>query len=220
MMPVIRFILSLISAVVSLIYVVASYYGLLRYCALYTWGTGSYVERYQSLDSMSTDRVTIVIATTPNRLSKLEPVVRSLLDQTVKVDSISIVIPNNPNFPVPESLADAVSVVRCGVDRGPVLNAILSTLSRESSAGTRAIIVRDNVIYGKTYVETLLDREGDDRVCIKAPDGLLIEIDQIEPLALKNPPTDAITWMTDNIPSPVIVEYPENWKAIQTNNLF
>jgi hypothetical protein len=209
-------ILSLLSAALSLIYVIFSYYGIVRYLGLYIWPTEGYARDYKKLDSVSENRVVIAIAEDASLLKSIGPTVRSLLDQTVRVDAITMVIPAGESYTVPEDLKGVVSILKCGVDRGCVMNSIIPTLSREPDAGTKVIIIQGGVIYGKTYIEDVLEYsktlKGESRH-INAGSGFLIEVDDIDPIALEAK-CDEVEWKEKYVKSTNVLNYTENWGAL------
>lgn len=147
-------ILSLLSALFSLVYILSSYYGLNRYLALHIYPLESYTKNYTKLDKASPDRVVVSISTCSNRINKLEPVIKSLLDQTVKVDEIALTIPYSCK--VPDKLSKVLTVYKYSVnykDNGKLIPPLL----REGEKSTKIIIVNDDMIYGKDFIEEMVE---------------------------------------------------------------
>ena len=86
-------IISLISAIFSLIYILLNYFGVIRYFGLYFSPVEKYIKKYKNLDKIGEHKIIISLTETPEQIKKITPTIKSLLDQTVKVDLISIVIP-------------------------------------------------------------------------------------------------------------------------------
>jgi hypothetical protein len=150
-------ILSFVSAIFSLIYILLNYFGYIRYLTLYMSSTEGYIKNYKNLDKINEDRrVVITIKTTPKQLQKISPVIRSLLDQTVKVDLISIVIPHSKKYVVPEDIKDAVSIFRHSGKYGGLIS-LIPTLRREGESTTQIITLNDSTIYGKDFIQELLE---------------------------------------------------------------
>lgn len=150
-------IISMISAVISMIYLVLQYFGLIRYTGLYLFSPERYIKNYKDLDKIDkTNRTVIALTSTPEKMKNLTPVIISLLDQTVKVDLISIVVPYGSQYKLPKNLKDAVTIFRTTRNKGD-LTPILSSLIREGESNTKLIILGDNTIYGKDFIEQLID---------------------------------------------------------------
>jgi hypothetical protein len=149
-------IISLISAVLSLIYVILNYFGLIRYISLYLFPVEGYSKNYKNLDKISDYRTVISLTTTPEQMKNLTPTIKSLLDQTVKVNLISVIVPYGNKYKLPSKLKDSVSIFRCGTDNGS-LNCLLPAILREGESTTRIITLGAGKIYGKDFIEILLN---------------------------------------------------------------
>ena len=161
-------IISLVSAIFSLIYVLLNYFGFVRYTGLYIFPVEGYAKNYKNLDKIGKHRTVISITTTPEQMKKLTPVIKSLLDQTVRVDLISISVPYGDKYKLPSKLENSVSIFRCGQDKGD-LNCILPVIMREGESTTRIITLGVDKIYGKDFIETLLEASE------KNPDKIIYE---------------------------------------------
>lgn len=151
-------IVSIISAILSLVYILFNYFGLLRYAGLYMYPIEGYIKNYKNLDKMdSKNRVVISITATPKQMAKLTPVIKSLLDQTVRVNLISVIIPYSKEYIVPDNLNNAITVFRCGYDHKQ-LNCLLPTILREGESTTKIITLGAGRVYGKDFIETLLEK--------------------------------------------------------------
>lgn len=149
-------IISLISAIISLIYVILKYYGLIRYVSIYLYPIESYSKNYKNLDKIGKNRIIISLTATPEEMKNLTPVINSLLDQTVKVDLISCTIPEGNEYKIPNKINDYISIFRCGEDKG-LLNSIIPVVMREYESTTRIITLGASKIYGKDFIEILLE---------------------------------------------------------------
>jgi hypothetical protein len=149
-------IISLVSAVLSLIYVLLSYYGLTRYFILYLFPINGYLENYKKLDKIGKNRTIISMTATPEQMKKLTNTVKSLLDQTVKVDLISLILPNGNDYKLPNELKNYVSVFRCDQNQG-MLNCLSTAIIRESDSNTCIITLGAGTVYGKDFIETILE---------------------------------------------------------------
>lgn len=149
-------IISLMSAIISLIYVILKYYGLTRYVSLYVYPIESYSKNYKNLDKIGKNRTVISLTATPVQMKNLSPVIKSLLDQTVRVDLISCIVPYGSQYKLPNKLNDSVSLFRYGKNKG-LLNSIVPAIMRETESTTRIITLGASKIYGKDFIETLLE---------------------------------------------------------------
>jgi hypothetical protein len=149
-------IISLLSAIFSLIYVVLSYYGLTRYIGIYLFSTERYVKNYKKLDKIGNYKTVISLTATPNQMSKLSYVIKSLLDQTVRVDFISLIIPDEIDYNIPKDMDKSILVLRCGQDHG-ILNCLVPSILKETESTTRIITLGAGTIYGKDFIETLME---------------------------------------------------------------
>lgn len=155
-------ILSMITAVISMIYLLLQYFGFLRYTGLYLFSPEKYINNYKNLDKIDeNNRIVISLTTTPQKMKKIKPVICSLLDQTVRVDSIYITVPQGSEYKLPKKLKDVVTVFRTKQDRGDI-SPILSTLIREGDDDTKIIILGDSTIYGKDFIERIIDESNKD----------------------------------------------------------
>jgi len=160
--------ISLVSAVISLIYVLLNYYGIIRYTGLYMFPIESYTKSYSKLDKIGKHRTVISLTATPDQLINISPTIKSLLDQTVKVDLISVIVPYGSKYKLPSKLKDSVSLVRCGEDNN-TLNCLIPAVMRENESTTRIVTLGSNKIYGKDFIEELLEASE------KNPDKIVYE---------------------------------------------
>jgi len=161
-------IISLITIIFSLVYILLDYHGIIRYIILYFLLYENYTKNYKNLDKIGKDKTIINLNVTPKQMLKLPNVIKSLLDQTVKVDVIYIVLPYNNNYQLPKNLTNLISILRCDVDNG-VLNCLIPSIITESESTTKIITLGGNTIYGKDFIETLLEKSE------KNPDKIIYE---------------------------------------------
>lgn len=217
-------IISLITAILSLIYVLLNYFGLLRYGQLYIFPIETYSKDYKNLDKIGKNRTIISLTATPESIKKITSTVKSLFDQTVKVDLFSIVIPYGDKYKTPSKLKDSVTVFRAGEDRNE-LNSLIPTLSREGESTTRIITLESGKIYGKDFIEELLEKseKNPDKI-IYVNDKDYIDLNKGAVFSTKffdskflNPPKgiDPNKWVNEyfkNFPKEKI-SYGENYKS-------
>jgi hypothetical protein len=117
----------------------------------------SYIESYKNIDKIDKiDRVIISFTTTHDKIKNIIPVINSLLDQTVKVDLISLVLLDGFDYKIPKNLKNSVTIFKTEQNNG-CLTPLLSSLVREGDSTTTIIILGDGIIYGKDFIEILLE---------------------------------------------------------------
>lgn len=163
---------SILFSVIYIIYLVLSYNGVFRKNILSMVSINSLIHNYSKLPVYSdTQRIVLCFSTTPDRISDIQPMIKSILDQTVKVNMIALVIPykyQNKEYNIPPYLSNIVNVIRAGKDYGQGTK-LIPMLLREKDCNTIIIALNDNVIYGKEFVETMLEE------CDKNPDTVLTD---------------------------------------------
>lgn len=168
----------IIYLLIIFILVICIYYNLMRYFLLYITPCKSYINEYKSKSKMKTkSKIILSITTTPDRISRIHPMIKSLLHQTIKVDEIALNIPdacNNKKFKIPVYLKDIVNIYKCGRDYGEGTN-YMPTLLREGDKNTIIILLKDNIIYGEDFVETLLLEHKKDDCCLYTDNAILIK---------------------------------------------
>lgn len=104
----------------------------------------------------------ITLTTTPGRISKIKPILISLLDQSVGVEEIRINVPYTSckgiKYRIPSWLKklDNVKIYRQVKDWGPATK-LIPTLLDERNKNKKIIVVDDDVIYGYYTIETLCE---------------------------------------------------------------
>jgi hypothetical protein len=149
------FIIILTIVLLTMIY----YYSLIRYVSLHICDHDYYIKKYRNVNKCVDNRVIISMTTTPDRIKNIKPVILSLLDQTTKVDQIALNIPykcNEKKYIIPEEYSSMVNIFRTNKDYGPGTK-FIPTILRESECDTIFILVNDDIIYGKDFIETLLN---------------------------------------------------------------
>jgi len=178
----------------------------------------SLIKNYSKLEETGCDRVVISFTTTPERLSKIKPMILSLLDQTLKVDEIALSIPYG-KYEIPEYLKDVVTIYYYSIDYGTAGNLVPCVL-REREGDTKIILVADNVIYGKDFIERIIEEsENSPRKCVSINDlscknGILITPDFFDQsFSSNNDCKNCIQWLRTKLTTGIInVKYSENYK--------
>lgn len=152
--------ISLIITIFFMIFSILEYNGIIRYFKLYTKNSfEKFVKNYSHKRPFSSTHKTVIsLTTTKQKINKLLPVLNSLLDQTVKVNQISLNFPDNYEkqiYKVPKHYENIVNVYRSGKDYG-IYNNLIPTLLREVENNTLIICLKDNYIYGNDFIENII----------------------------------------------------------------
>lgn len=135
-----------------------SYKGIIRYSELYIKSPKKYQNDYKKLEYFDKNkRVVVSLAPSLKDLKNIQPVVKSLLNQTVKVNLISITMPYGDKYKIPDSIKDSVAVYRTNTDYGD-LNAIIPIAIKEGEANTQLIVLGADKIYGENFIEEILQK--------------------------------------------------------------
>lgn len=154
-------VISIITSLISLLYLCLSYKGIIRYSELYIKSAKNYENNYKKLEFFDkSKRVVVSLAPSLKDLKNIEPVVKSLLNQTVKVNLVSITLPYGDKYKIPISIKDSVSVYRTNNDYSG-LNAIIPTALREGESNTQIIVLGADKIYGENFIEEILEKAKD-----------------------------------------------------------
>lgn len=157
-------IVTIIATILSLVMILLSYFGVTRYISLRIQGPESYISNYKNIPKTD-DNTTVAIKTTPDRIKKIVPVISSILDQTVRVDKIFLVIPQNDidnGYKLPENIGKLVLLFPTGKDYGDeCCNSMIPMLLYEKECSTTIIALMDNVVYGKDFIETMITNSKD-----------------------------------------------------------
>lgn len=149
--------ITIISSILSIVYILLTYYGIVRFYSIKNKNIDNFVSTYSSLPKAS-DKSKVVISLYWNNsdFNRLKPLFNSLLDQTVKVDMISINIPDTiKDDVIPQFIKDSANVFKFKKNYGESTN-LIPTLFREKECDTIIIAIKNNKIFGKDYIESLV----------------------------------------------------------------
>lgn len=152
-------ILVIIFSVLTLVYILLSYFGILRYISLSMNNSDNYIQNYSNLRKGGKNRVVISFTTTPEYIKHIRPMLNSILDQTVKVDQIALIVPYNyqgQKYNIPDYIKKIVNIFPAGKDYGEGTK-IIPILFREKECDTIIIALSDKYVYGKTFIETIIE---------------------------------------------------------------
>lgn len=148
--------MTIISIIATLLYMLIAYYGYDRNIVIRNFAnTESYIKNYSSIDKEKDIRIVLNILVNDAEIDKLKPLLLSLLDQTIRVDEIAISKYSNTN--IKRTCDDYVKDI-CQIynlnDSSDNLKAILS---RERESDTILILLDNNVLYGKDFLEYIIE---------------------------------------------------------------
>jgi hypothetical protein len=149
-----KIILFIFSIIVSIVMICFSYFGIPRYLQLHRGDLDSMnLDNYSKLEKAFPDRrMVISFGPKESRILKLDPVIKSVVDQTVKVDAIAINTLYSDKYP--KKFEKVANIFNSGKNYGKGVN-IIPTLLRETDKNTMILILEDNVVYGKDFIENI-----------------------------------------------------------------
>lgn len=203
----------------SMIFIILSYYGIIRYLKLHIDSHSKYIENYKNLPKASeNNKVIISFSSNINKINKIMPMLKSILDQTVKVDQIVLNLPPNDNYNIPKEYNDILNIFYCGKDYCEATK-LIPTLLREDNADTIIILLKDDYIYGKDFIETMIEELNKDNSAIISNNGILIKTSFFDPkvvLQEKNNKNLTEDWILNNIKNKKkYIKYRENFKSFK-----
>ena len=210
-------IITILSTILSIIFILSSYYGIDRYLSLHMKSCENFINKYSYLPKASTNRVVISFSTTPEKINKIKPMINSILDQTVKVDAIYMVLLADKNYNTPRYITNVATVVLAGKDYGGGTK-IIPILLKEKECDTIIIALNDNVVYGQDFIFTmieesnknpgtvLLDKKGD--VMLVKPEYFGCDVINRDKESFDN------DWFINQSKHNKVIDYNENYKII------
>lgn len=211
-------ILTIISSVISIGYILLEYFGIKRYLLLrFSNNSDKLIENYHKLqEHKHKNKVIISLYIDENDLDKIRPTINSILDQTIKVNQIILIMKNlNNKEPIlPEYLTKIVNVLPIGKDYGKGNN-IVPLLFKEKECSTTIIGIDKNVIYGKDFLEIILDENENN------PNSIILDHNKnailLKPkhygceILKRDTENYNIEWFINNTNNHKIINYNENY---------
>lgn len=165
-------IISIIFSILFLIYMVITHFELNRLFLLKRNNLEYYINKYSSLPKINKNKVVISIPVeNEEELKKLELTLKSVLDQSVKVDDIVIC----SNLKIPKKLSKIFSVYSI---KSEDLKGIIPVFLRERDKDTKIIQLNPKIVYGKYTIADLLEKENDCIFCNK--NVIMLGMDKLE----------------------------------------
>ena len=155
--------------------VVIYYFDIPRYLLLHTKSIEhKLIQNYMKIPHHKLqNKVVISLSTTSNRITKIQPMITSLLDQTVRVDKIVLNLVEGVHYKIDETLTNMVEIIYSGKDYGKGTKCI-PTLLREGDKNTIIIMLDDDYVYSKNFIETLLKLIKDNSDTVLYKKGVII----------------------------------------------
>jgi hypothetical protein len=154
-------IISIISSVISIVVSILIYFGITRYIKIYSSkNVDKYIEQYSELPLAREKRTVILLSLeSQDDLKNIFPTINSMLDQTVRVNQFFLVVPcsNDCDIDIPENLMKVVTIIKPGKIYDDKYQDIISILQREKEKETLIIKISKNIIYGKEFVENIIE---------------------------------------------------------------
>lgn len=154
-------IFSLILSIISVIYLLCDYSGILRHFKICNRSMDNYITKYLSLPKADKDRVVVSFYIDDEKqLDNLIPFINSILNQNVRVDDIAMTIQYKNMGKVSEELKKIVTVYGISKDYGDN-NKLIPVVLREPDANTKIIIV-EPMIYHEYFVSDMVDMSNEE----------------------------------------------------------
>lgn len=156
----------LIISVIMLIYMFLSHYGILRYIKLHRMPLEHYSNNYTKLPKADKQRVVVAFSLENiNELNRIKPFLNSILDQTVRVDDIALILPQKYST---KKLADKYNFLSTYFYTMDYRDSscLITTVLREPETNTKIILVSTNMVYGKEFVQAMVESSNDNVDCI------------------------------------------------------
>jgi F0F1-type ATP synthase delta subunit len=164
----------LVLTIVPLIIIILYYFGIFRYFQLHLKSSEKYINNYKNLKKGSDNKVIISFTTTPKNISKIRPMINSILDQTVKVNGIYLNIPENEKYKIPKDFNKILNIFVTKKDYGEI-NKFIPTMLREDNSDTIIILLDDDYIYGKDFIESIIEENKNNDIPIISKKAILLK---------------------------------------------
>ena len=146
----------MILTVISLIFTILTYLGVVRYCKIkYGDNCKCVSESYLKLPRVESKNKVVVSMYTEQKDISNNTTLKSILDQTVHPDQIIIV--TDKDTVIPDFLKKDSIVLKQSAGSLGKTAAFLTPLQTQKNAGTKIIIVTDGVVYGTDFIETIVE---------------------------------------------------------------
>lgn len=221
-----KFIIFLVITLLSIVFTLLSYYGLLRYLSIRFTSLEKYANIYKNSPDITLDNIKRIVVTftltkdqvndltsSKYTFTDLENTIKSLLDQTKKVDMIAINIPKDNNIDVPKRLSNFVSIFYLNKDLlEHNANSLIPTLKREAETNTVIISIPNTyIIYGKDFIETIVDSFVNNKKPIRCNSNILLVTPSMFDESILDITNPTVNWLDKYINNFYDINYSENY---------
>lgn len=211
-------IICIVSTILSVIWIVLTYFGIIRYLTLcMPLSNETYVRNYSKLPKSDAKRVVVSFTVTPETVNKIKPMINSILDQTIKVNSIFVVIPSDKKYDLPKYITDVATPIPAGKDYGDGTK-LVPILLREKECDTTIITLDSNVVYGQDFLYTLIDESTNNPSSVivdKKGNAMLVKPELFGCEAIDREKENFDTsWFLSKTKSTKTIDYYENYRII------
>lgn len=210
-------ILSLVVSFVFLFYTVLDYFGYIRYLRIHIGSMNSYIENYTKLNKGDKNRVVISFKydTGDGNNEKLRPFLKSILNQTVRVEDISMYTSYENASKIPSDLKRIVTV--CGTNSKKNNEEFRLCIFKEPDNNTKILILNPAFVYGKDFVESMIEESNNNpsKIVLSSDgNGVLIKTSFI------NSSNENIfsnqNWIeSEDDKKKTVLKYKENYKSMK-----
>ena len=207
---------TIIMTILSLLFIILTYFGITRYLTLQLQSSDTYIENYHKLPKSDAKKVNIVIYSDSKNINRLKPMINSILDQTIRVDRIFFFIFDITSDKLPEYLKKIVTVLPAAKKYGgEFANSLIPMLLNEKNADTTIVSLKNNMVYGKDFIETIInmsEKIPKTAILDNNNNALVVKPNYYDPNIFdRNKDIYLDTWFIENIPSQYL-KYSENYK--------
>jgi hypothetical protein len=169
-------IFSLCISILFLVYTVLNHAGYIRSFCLRNCDMQKYIENYKdipyaksaksakdtnianitNITNSARNRTVICFSATESQMQNLSTFLNSLLDQTIRVNDVVIAVPYTEIPKIPQKYKKILTVHGYSRNYENVANIICAVL-REPEANTKIIVVSPDIIYGKDFIQTMVE---------------------------------------------------------------
>lgn len=152
-------IFSIAISLLSVVFMFLQYMGYVRYCQLCMNSSESYAEAYKGTPRAEyKGKIVVSISPSTTDLNDIKPFLNSILDQTVHTDQIAINLHDKTNYVIPDFIknTDLISIYKVPENYYDAAK-LIAPLLREKNGDCLLILLNDQVVYGKDFIESVVE---------------------------------------------------------------
>lgn len=146
---------TLISTILSVVFILLTYYGITRYISLHVSSEEKYIKNYSKIPTSKNKNIILTFTCDPKNFKKLKPMLNSILDQTLRVQQIYFVMPYNYQKEIPSYVKSIATIFPTIKNYGECTD-IIPVLLSEKEEDTIIISLNPNYVYGKDFIEYII----------------------------------------------------------------